>query len=164
MGWLMDIFGFAMQMEKEGESLYRRLANDCCDAGLAGILVMLADEEVRHQEVIADMRDGAPAVPQTTVLRDAVNVFRRMKESGRVFDFNVRQLDLYRKALDIENRSEAFYREMAEEVPETHQRDTFLKLAEEERKHAILMDNIVEFVSRPLTWLENAEWHHLEAY
>jgi len=91
-------------------------------------------------------------------------VFRRMKQSGQAFRLDVRQVDMYRKALDIENRSEAFYREKAEQVAQETQRDVFLRLAAEERKHAVLMDNIVELVSRPDTWLENAEWHHLEEY
>jgi hypothetical protein len=36
----------------------------------------------------------------------------------------------------------------------------------EEDKHLRIMENIVEFVSRPEpgNWLENAEWHHLETY
>jgi len=160
----MDIFDFAMQMEKEGEALYRRLADACGDRGLAGILATLADEEAAHQRVIAEMRHGAPTVAPTTVLRDAANVFRRMKQSGQAFRLDVRQVDMYRKALDIENRSEAFYREKAEQVAQETQRDVFLRLAAEERKHAVLMDNIVELVSRPDTWLENAEWHHLEEY
>jgi hypothetical protein len=37
-------------------------------------------------------------------------------------------------------------------------------LADEEKKHMILMENLIEFVSRPDTWLENAEWYHLDEY
>ena len=42
----------------------------------------------------------------------------------------------------------------------------FKKLAAEEDRHYRIMDNIVDFVSRPEpgNWLENAEWHHLEEY
>lgn len=35
---------------------------------------------------------------------------------------------------------------------------------EEEKKHYFLLDNIIEFVSRPEQWLENAEFYHLEEY
>jgi hypothetical protein len=39
-------------------------------------------------------------------------------------------------------------------------------LAAEEKKHLRIMENIVEFVSRPEpgNWLENAEWYHLDEY
>ena len=40
----------------------------------------------------------------------------------------------------------------------------FQKLAEEEKKHYFLLENIIQFVSRPETWLENAEFYHLEEY
>jgi len=39
-------------------------------------------------------------------------------------------------------------------------------LAKEEANHLRIMENIVEFVTRPEpgNWLENAEWHHLNEY
>ena len=46
----------------------------------------------------------------------------------------------------------------------TQQKDVFLKLADEEKKHYFLLGNIIEFISRPEHWLENAEFHHLEEY
>ena len=54
--------------------------------------------------------------------------------------------------------------EKAQEVPEEYQKRIFLKLAEEEKKHYFLLENIIDFVSRPATWLENAEFCHLEEY
>jgi len=27
-----------------------------------------------------------------------------------------------------------------------------------------LLENIIDFISRPRNWLENAEWHHLDKY
>jgi len=54
--------------------------------------------------------------------------------------------------------------EKAHEVKEKYQEELFLRLAEEEKKHFFLLKNIVEFVSRPETWLENAEFYHLEEY
>lgn len=48
----MDIYEFAMQMEKEGEDYYRALAKDSASPGLVKIFTMLADEEVKHFKVI----------------------------------------------------------------------------------------------------------------
>lgn len=39
-----------------------------------------------------------------------------------------------------------------------------LKLGEEEQRHEFLMENLVEFITRPETWIENAEWLHLDEY
>lgn len=39
----MDIFKYAMRMEKDGENYYRQLAGQTANGGLKAILVMLAD-------------------------------------------------------------------------------------------------------------------------
>jgi len=160
----MDIFQYAMQMEKDGEDYYRQLAGQTENKGLKTILTMLADEEVKHYNTIEAMKTEKLQLAQTTIFNDARNIFVQMKESGEKFGFAIGQKEVYRKAQDIEKRSEDFYREKANQVEKEYQKEIFLKLAEEEKKHYFLLENIIEFVSRPETWLENAEFYHLEEY
>ena len=42
------------------------------------------------------------------------------------------------------------------------ERKYFQELAEEEKKHCVLLENIIGFVSQPADWLENPEWYHLD--
>jgi rubrerythrin len=160
----MEIFDYAMQMEKDGENYYRQLAEKTDNKAITTVLTMLADEEVKHYKIIEQMKTARPQMAEATILTDAMNVFARLKDSGESFDFGVGQAELYKKAQDIEKKSETFYREKADEVQKKYQKEVFLKLAEEENKHYFLLENIIEFVSRPETWLENAEWYHLEEY
>ncbi len=160
----MDILQYAVQMEKDGEDYYRQLAQQTGNKGLKTILTMLADEEVKHCNTIEKMKTEKPQMAGTTILADAKNVFVQIKESNEKSDFDTNEVELYRKAQDIEKRSEDFYEEKANEVKEEYQKDIFLKLAEEEKKHYFLLENIIEFVSRPETWVENAEFNHLEEY
>jgi len=168
----MDVFEYALQMEKDGENYYRELVEKTDNKGVRTIFGMLADEEVKHYNIVQAMRvpagrgpkSEAPRMAETTVLADAKNVFAQMKESGETFDFDASQPDLYRKAQEIEKRSQDFYAQKANEVQKEYQKETFLKLAEEEKKHYILLENVIQFVSRPETWLENAEFYHLEEY
>ena len=160
----MDIFEYAMQMEKDGEDYYRRSAQQTKNKGLKTILTMLADEEVKHQNAIAKMEKEKTHLAQTTILNDARNIFVQLKESGEKFDYDTEQKEIYIKAQDIEKKSQDFYIEKANEVNEEYQKDIFLRLAEEEKKHYFLLENIIEFISRPETWLENAEFHHLDEY
>jgi hypothetical protein len=37
-------------------------------------------------------------------------------------------------------------------------------MAEEEKKQAVVLGNIIEMVRRPETWLEDAEFRHLDEY
>jgi rubrerythrin len=160
----MDIFDYAMRMEKDGENYYRQLVKKTDNKGIKAIFTMLAEEEAKHYKTVAQMRTQRPQMAETTVLTDAKNIFARMRDSGESFDFDAEQSALYRKAQDIEKKSEEFYRQKANEVEQKYQRKIFLRLAEEENKHYFLLENIIQFVSRPETWLENAEFYHLEEY
>ncbi len=160
----MNLFEYAMQMEKDGEEYYRTLARQTANKTLQTILTMLADEEVKHHNTIERMQTTELRMAEATILTDARNIFVQIKESGESLDFDIKQTDLYRKAQDIEKESQDFYTEKANEVTEEYQKKLFLKLADEERKHYFLLGNIIEFVSKPEHWLENAEFFHLEEY
>src|SRR3972149_1076231 len=110
----MDIYEYAMQMEKDGETYYRELAGKVDNKGLKKIVTMLANAEVIHYNVFLKMKmNQGIHLTDTPILSNAKNIFTKMKE---------------------------------------------------ENKHYFILENIINFVSRPQTWLENAEWHHLEEY
>jgi rubrerythrin len=97
-------------------------------------------------------------------LSDVKAVFKQMSKSDNKFDAGIDQLEVYKKAQGIEKKSRDFYLEKADEVGNPAQEAIFRRLAEEEKKHTFLLQNIMDFLSRPQTWLENAEWNHLEEY
>jgi rubrerythrin len=159
----MDIYEFAMQMEQDGEKFYRELASRTVSQGIRTILLALADDEVKHYHVVEQMRMAAPVtMAATQVLTNAQNVFSRM--SGEAVGIDGSQVDLYRQAQDIERQSQTFYEEKAEQVTNPQHRAFFLKIADEEKRHYFLLDAIIEFMARPETWLENAEFNHLGQY
>ena len=161
----MNIYDYALQMEKESENYYRQLAQRTDNKGLKTIFNMLGDEEAKHYTVISGMKSGTPAeVSDTDILSDARDVFRQMANGVEKFDFSGEQLKFYRKAQEIEQKSRKFYLQKADEVEDKVQKGIFRSLAEEEKKHYFLLQNIIDFVSRPKDWLENAEWHHLDEY
>ena len=160
----MNIFEFAMEKEKYSEIYYRELAGKSNSKDLETVFNMLADEEAKHYKIVSDMKeDVGPDLAETTVLSDAKDVFAKMRESARNFNFNISQIELYRKAQNIEKQSQNFYLEKANEVKK-NQKEIFLKLADQEKNHYFLLENIIDFVSRPETWLENAEFYHLDEY
>jgi len=160
----MNMFEYAMQMEKDGENLYRELAQKSDGPGIKNIFDMLADDEIKHYKIFENMkRKEKPQMAETEVLSSARNIFAQLKEEKKI-DYKLSQIELYKKAQELEKKTEDFYWEKGEEVEDEYQKAMFLKIAEEEKKHYFLLDNIIEFVSRPQTWLENAEFHHLEDY
>jgi rubrerythrin len=161
----MDIFEFAIEKETFSESFYRQLAAKTENSGLQKIFTMLAGEEAKHRDVITRMRTEIPAeITDTDVLVGAKEIFSKMRNGADKFDFNIEQTEIYKKAQGYEKDSIDFYITKAREVKDDCQKQIFGKLAEEEKKHYAVLENIIEFVSRPEHWLENAEWYHMEEY
>ncbi len=165
----MNIYEFAMQMEKDGENYYRLLASESTVPGLSRIFLMLADEEVKHYNLIERLsrKETNPQLAEARILEDVKNVFVTMQ--GAKDDLHIdttKAASEYRKACTIEEMSQKFYLEKAALVDDGYERQIFLRLANEEGNHLRIMENIVEFVSRPEpgNWLENAEWYHLDVY
>jgi rubrerythrin len=161
----MDIFEFAMEKEKFSENYYRELAGKTGNKGLQNILKMLADEEAKHYKVVQQMRKETPEkITDTKVLANAKEVFQKMRESTEKFNFDISELQLYEKAKDIEQETKQFYLEKSDEVDNPDQKEIFKKLADQEQKHFIILENICDFVAKPQSFLENAEFHHMEDY
>ena len=78
----MDIFEYAMKMEKDGEAYYRQLAKQVGKI-LGAVFTMLADEEVKHYDAIEAMQVG------DCQMRD------RVVDHDREVPFSVRNLDLH---------------------------------------------------------------------
>ncbi len=161
----MEIFDYALKMERDAEKMYRDLAEkNVGNPGVKKIMTMLADEEARHYKVLNNMKSETPGPIDSKILSHAKEIFRKMKEGGEGLEALGTQVELYRKAQELEKESEELYEELEGRSGDDRHRNIFHRLAEEEKRHYFLLDNIVEFVSRPETWLENAEWHHLEEY
>ncbi len=160
----MDIYEYAMKMEEDGRQFYLELAEKSADSGIKSILKMLADDEKKHYETIEKIRDKEYAMPETPILNDAKNVFEKMGSGSMDQDFTDSEVELYKKALEIEEESVNFYQEKSEQMEHPGQREVMARLADEEKRHYHLINNMIEFMQRPHTWLEDAEWNHLDQY
>ncbi len=161
----MNVYDYAMQLEKDGENYYREAAGRSTHKGLTSILTMLADAEVVHYDIFSKMKEGkSRQIPETTILKDVKNIFVKMREEAGVEDIDISDIDLYTKAQDIEKMTEDFYLEKAAHTENGTERETFLQVAGEEKKHYFILQQIIDFISQPAQWLEDAEWYHLEEY
>ncbi len=161
----MNVFDYAMQMEKDGEAYYRDLAHKCHQDGLNRILILLADDEVGHYNAFKQLKDEmSPDIRGTAILGKAKTIFAEMKDQLEDFNVNISEIDLYKKAIEVEIKSAAFYKEKAEEIDNKDAKAILLKIAQDEERHRYLLENMVEFLSRPITWIENAEFVHLDEY
>jgi rubrerythrin len=158
----MDIYKYALQMELDGRQFYIDLAEKTNNAGIKSILTMMAESEAKHYNIILSMQrnDKTQYSTDTEVLSKIKNIFMKMKDEKEI-DVDVSQVDVYKKALEVEANSEKFYLERADEEKDLHRKKIFLTLASEEKSHCVLLENIVNFVSQPDNWVENSEWYHV---
>lgn len=159
----MDIYEYAMGLEKEGERFYREVALKAENKGIRNILNMLAEAEVVHYRTFKEMKDGHNiSLPDTAILKDVKNIFKDILDKKEFSNLDLSQVDLYKKAEEIEKKSRDFYIEKSGEVKDEKEKEIFLKIADEERMHFQVLEHIIDFVSRPLNWLENPEWYNQE--
>ena len=160
----MDIYKYAMQMELDGRHFYLDLAKKTNNTGIRNILTMMADSEAKHYNIILSMQknDKTQYSADSEELTKVKNIFERMKEEKKELDVDVSQVEFYKEALGVEIDSEKFYLERADEEKDPHNKQIFLTLAKEEKSHCILLENLVNLVSQPDTWVENPEWYHVE--
>jgi rubrerythrin len=161
----MSVFDLAMQMEKDGEKYYQHLAEKTANPGMKNILGQLAIDEAKHAQVLLKLKDSFKVeMASTPILSKAKGIFQTLREEKNWDVLPASQVDLYRKARDIETQSFRFYMEKARESGEPRVQKMFFLIAEEEKRHEFLLEHLLEFVSRPQTWLENAEFNHLDQY
>lgn len=162
----MNIFEFAMQMEKDGEAFYREIAKKTKNAGLQKIFNTLADEEVVHFNTFKKLHEKTTVQAfESDILDKAKNIFIEIKDAGGLdISAEIPQTEAYEKALVTEKEAYTFYEQKAEESDDPEEKQILLTFAREERRHYQLLKNVLEFVSRPHQWLENAEYANMSEY
>jgi rubrerythrin len=140
----MDIYEYAMNMEKDGESFYRELAAETRNQGLKSILIMLADAEVRHYGLFRNMKQHGSPSKNMEELSYIKNIFQILKEEKQ-FNIQTSQMELYRKAQDLEKQTRDFYLTESKKVDEP-QRAAFSAIAAEEQRHYLILEDIIKMV------------------
>jgi rubrerythrin len=155
----------ALAMEQKAERYYRDLAEKTVNPGLKSVFLLLAEEEARHHDYYSSLgRRGGAKMRAGNFVSAVKQVFLEMREKRDISGTGASQVDLYRQALESERRHYEFYRKKAEDAADEAGREMFMKIAGEEKRHALVLEKVLDFVSRPEEWLENAEWYHLEDY
>jgi len=162
----MDFFEFALDMEKKTIESYRTLAEKCqSNEGIKNILLMLADDHEKHTKTLREMPNNADIeMEETETFREARHVFAGMQKDKTPFSCDIDQVKLYEDARDLVLKKHKFYLDIVEKMETNENKALVTKMAEEEKKQAVVLGNIIEMIRRPESWLEDAEFHHLDEY
>lgn len=159
----MDVFEFAMKMEMDGKAYYEKLKDETDVIGLKTIFTNLAADEQKHYEIILSIKEGyAKPMIDTTVLEKTRNLFEELMNDKNIAGSMSKSLDGYQHARKIEADSVRFYEDAA--IKETNQetRQLLLRIADEEKKHYTIMDNLYDFTLAPQNFLAWREFSNLK--
>lgn len=162
----MNPYDFAIQMSRDGEKFFRTLTRQLKKPGLRKIMAMLAEDQATHGRDLARMKKAeGTTLPDAKNLTGALNPFaQRLKRLGlgERLDENLPPAELYRRGQALDKECEDFYRKRAGRVKNPRLKQAFLGVAEEQRKHRISLEHLINFIMEPQQELEDAEWNITE--
>lgn len=161
----MNIIDCALKMEEQAAAHYSQLAATAPVEELRNIFGLLAAAEKEHHEKLVAMLGNADAATTDfTALDDASCVFRPLLGKRDLVAELRRDPDGYRHVVKEEEESIKFYEDLAAKADKEETRAILLKLAEEERRHLSIVENIYSFIEEPKTYLAWGEFSNLKEY
>ncbi len=161
----MNVFDFAMRMEKESGEYYAELAKATQSDELKQIFSLLADSEQEHYDHLSLLKAGTePDLAQSAVLETVKGHVDELLENFIPTDVSESDYDGYRHAIKAEEESIRLYEELAEHETNGATAQLLRQLAEEERHHLEVVENIYDFVESPQTYLVWGEFSNLREY
>lgn len=152
----MNVYQFAMDMEMAGRQHYLNMAEVIPGESGKRIFRILADEELRHYEYLKMLSENHKVALETDNVYKADQVFNAMLEDQEITGYQM-PIDTYSQGIKLEDASIAFYRERAREESDPEVKVLFQKLHYEEKKHKLLLENILEVILEPERQLESPE-------
>jgi rubrerythrin len=159
----MSIIDTAISLEKEGEAFYWEIADKTDNRGIKNICLMLARDEAEHIRTFEKLRSGEVAGRKaSTIIEDAKKIFRRFVDDIFDPDEALAPEALFEKAMGLEKKTLDFYSECALAAENPAEKDIFLALADEEKKHYGILNNIIEFRRNSREWIRKQSFENTD--
>jgi rubrerythrin len=162
----MKFFETAKEMEEQTRKYYLDLAEKCAaNIGLRNILNMLAKDHEQHLLKFQQMADDACTELQISkAYETTIDVFRNLQKNKETFSCTIDQVTMYQQARDLVEKKLAFYYQGKADIDCPENLKVLNHIIADEDRHKVVLENIIEMVSRPQQWIEDAEFYHLDNY
>ncbi|MDH4205841.1 MAG: ferritin family protein [Desulfobacteraceae bacterium] len=143
---LKDIIDIAVQIERNGEKIYRRAAEKIQNPSLSTLLQWLADEEVKHMEWFEALKDNIADTGEhaeqekfgRALLQNAVGTHSLALEDADFFAVEKVQ-DLINLVMEFENDTVLFYKMLQPLIEDQKTLEQLHAIIQEEENHARLL-------------------------
>jgi rubrerythrin len=140
---MAEIIDLAIQIEKNGERIYRKALEKMSDPSLASLLQHLADEEVEHAKWFSEMKATIKETTDDPSLAEKGNSILRGVLGGEAFslgDADFSKIDriqsLLKLAIEFERDTVLFFEMIRSFIEDKETLDQLDTIIEEENRHA----------------------------
>jgi rubrerythrin len=167
---IIEALKFAIQMEIDGKNFYQKSEKSSSTKLGRELFQWLAGEEDKHRQRFEHIYE---AIKKTEAWPDVVvqparsdklkTIFSGAKASGTPqTDEQSAELKSIARAMEMENKSQEFYRGQGEGATYPAERTFFNSLAAEEHGHYLALVDYREYLVDPAGWFSKAEHHSLD--
>jgi len=151
-----EMFQIAEQIERNGAKFYRRAAEIFDDPGTHKLFIWLADWEIQHEEVFADMRKQLSEqsrelrtfkpeeTPPDTKAMAGLAVFGIRPDPSDELTGKENIADILKRAIEKEKDSIVFYNGLKDFVPARAGKDKIDDIIQEEMRHIRILGQSLE--------------------
>ncbi len=160
----MNAIDYALKMELDGKAFYEKQSKESKDLRIKQIFDMLAKDEQRHYDIINGFKKSSYNYKGTDTFKTTKNLFSELINKGENFKADVNVFDIYKQAIEMEKKSVDLYLNEAKKSTNKDEKEILLKLSEEEKKHQVILENLMEFIRKGDEWVESPEFSHLDEF
>jgi len=154
----MNIYEKAMELELEGKKMYEEMLAQTTDDGLKGVLKALAEFEQNHYDVFAALAENGENIEvRELTLPSIKDIVAELKANEGEEELNA-VLEQYKQALALEEENEKIYLGFAEQAASEEEKQQFIAVATEEKKHKAVIKSIIDYIEGPVLGIESAEF------
>ncbi|MCK9253199.1 MAG: ferritin family protein [Clostridiaceae bacterium] len=160
----MNLFDYAIKMEREGEQYYRDQAAKNPEHAISRVFTLLAEAEVKHAQLLQRRSDRLSVDQDLAALRSDKTIFADLDDFKSGAITIPRQLDVYELALGLEKKSIEEYTRLKGASTDAADLQLLDFLIEQEEQHYSLFEQLVTLLRRPVDWVEDAEFGKRDEY
>lgn len=161
----MHSLDYAIKTEVDGAQFYSDQAQKNSGTTLQKVFELLASEERQHEVILRHVLcDTFSEIPDNAGFINTKSIFSDLDNFRDEIRANPHQIEVYRMAREMEQKSIDLYEKMHSEAKNDVEKAILQYLIVQEKHHYQMMDEFVIRIGRPDEWVESAEFGPREDY
>jgi rubrerythrin len=146
-----EIIDLAIQIEKNGEKVYRDALQKISNHSLSSLLEWLADQEAEHATWFSNLRPAVTEAPVDPHLEEIGNTMLQRVLGDQTFSLTDADFskidkieDLIELAIEFERDTVVFYEMMESFIDDEQTKDHLKRIIQEEERHVQVLEDLLE--------------------